>query len=132
MNLCKSYDLELLGDERGSLVVLDDISNIPFDIKRVYYIFNTQEGIARGFHAHKKLHQVAICLSGTCRMLMDDGKNKESILMDSPTMAIDIPPMLWHEMHDFSKDCILLILASDHYNESDYIRSYTNFKELIK
>lgn len=117
----------LLGDARGSLVVLEAQKQIPFDIQRVYYIFGTKQDIARGFHAHKALQQVAVCVAGQCKMLLDDGRNKTVITMDSPTHGVLIDRMIWHEMHDFSKDCVLLVLASAHYDEADYIRDYDDF-----
>jgi len=129
MSIVKLYDFSTLNDERGSLVVLDKPSGIPFEIKRVYYLFGTTGGISRGFHAHKKLHQIAICISGHCRMVVDDGINKEDFLMESPSIGIDLPPMLWHEMHDFSADCVLLVVASNEYDEADYIRDYDSFKK---
>ena len=126
MSLIQWIHFPPLGDERGSLVALEAKRNVPFDIKRVYYIFGTQKGIARGFHAHKNLKQVAVCIAGKCRMVMDDGRKKESIWLDSPTQGILITTE-WHEMHDFSQDCVLLVLASEHYDESDYIRDYQDF-----
>lgn len=132
MSICKSYNLSQLGDSRGSLVSLDKKSGLPFDIKRVYYVYKTRAGVARGFHAHKKLHQVAVCISGSCRMVLDNGLVRESVAMDSSTQGIDLPPMLWHEMHDFSEDCVLLVVASDYYDEEDYFRDYNSFLEMIK
>lgn len=127
MSLLKLIDLKPLGDERGQLSVLEAQKNIPFPIKRVYYLTNMKSNVPRGFHAHKKLEQVAVCVAGECTMLLDDGNNKENVLLDSPCKAIRIEPMVWHEMHDFSDDCVLLVLASDHYDESDYIRNYADF-----
>ncbi|THG82544.1 WxcM-like domain-containing protein [Pseudomonas sp. A-1] len=121
-----------MGDERGKLVALEGGRNIPFDIKRVYYLTDTVTGISRGFHAHRQLEQIAICVSGRCRMLMDDGVSREEVWLDAPDKAIRISRMIWHEMHDFSSDCVLLVLASDHYDESDYIRSYPAFLELTR
>jgi len=123
----KLIDFPALGDERGSLVALEGNKSIPFDIKRVYYIFGTQQGVARGFHAHKQLKQVAVCVTGKCRMVLDDGKNKKSVWLDSATKGILIEDMIWREMHDFSEDCVLLVLASEHYEEADYIRNYDSF-----
>jgi dTDP-4-dehydrorhamnose 3,5-epimerase-like enzyme len=131
MSIYKTYDLVQLGDERGSLIALDKISGLPFDIKRVYYVFDTKPGVARGYHAHKKLHQMAVCLSGSCCMVLDDGVNRESIIMNSTSVGIDLPPMLWHEMHDFSADCILLVVANDYYYEDDYVRDYKEFKKMV-
>lgn len=127
MSLVKLIDFPSLGDERGSLVAIEGNRNIPFDINRVYYIFGTQKNIARGFHAHKELIQVAVCIAGKCRMLLDNGNSKESVWMDSATNGVLIEDMVWHEMHDFSDDCVLLVLASAHYDESDYIRNYDDF-----
>jgi dTDP-4-dehydrorhamnose 3,5-epimerase-like enzyme len=132
MTMAKLYDFPDLGDDRGSLVVLDQRCGVPFDIKRAYYIFGTSEGISRGFHAHKFLHQIAVCVTGSCIMTIDDGVSREDIYLDSPSKAIDIPPMLWHEMHDFSPECVLLVLASDYYYEDDYIRNYEDFLEMSK
>ncbi|WP_429049178.1 sugar 3,4-ketoisomerase [Aeromonas veronii] len=132
MGLITLIDLPVLGDERGSLVVLEENRNIPFEIKRVYYIYGTQKGVARGFHAHKELKQVAICLSGSCRFVMDDGLKKNEVILNSPSQGLLIDVMQWHEMYDFSQDCILLVLASDIYDEADYIRDYDSFMQLSK
>lgn len=117
-----------LGDDRGSLVALEANKTVPFEIKRVYYIFGTQQGVARGFHAHHNLKQVAVCVTGKCRMILDDGKNREEAWLDSPTKGLLIGDLIWREMHDFSEDCVLLVLASEHYDEADYIRNYNDFK----
>ncbi len=126
-NLIQWIDFSSLGDERGYLVALEGNKNIPFDIKRVYYIYGTKSNEPRGFHAHKNLQQVAIAMSGSCKMLLDNGKKKELAILDSPNKGILINSMIWHEMHDFSEDCVLLVLASDYYDESDYIRDYSGF-----
>lgn len=127
MSLIKLIDFKTLGDDRGSLVALESHRNIPFDIKRVYYIFNTKTDVSRGFHAHHHLKQVLICVKGSCRILLDNGKSKENVILDNPAQGLLIENFLWREMHDFSKDCILLVLASEHYDESDYIRDYDEF-----
>lgn len=127
MSLNKLIDFPTLGDKRGSLVSLESNKSIPFDIKRVYYIFGTEQGAARGFHAHKQLKQVAVCVTGKCKMVLDNGKEKSEIWLDSPTKGVLIEDMVWREMHDFSDDCVLLVLASEHYDESDYIRDYSEF-----
>ncbi len=115
------------GDNRGSLVSLEYDKNIPFSIKRVYYIFDTKKDVIRGYHAHVKLKQVAICLKGTCKFLLDDGLEKEIVLLDNPNEGLLIESFVWREMSDFSDDCILLILADEVYDESDYIRDYDSF-----
>ena len=132
MSFIKQIDLPFLGDDRGSLVSIENSKAVPFDIKRVYYIFGTKEGVSRGFHAHKKLKQVAVCVSGKCRMILDDGAKREEFWLDSATKGILIEDMIWHEMYDFSKDCVLLVLASEHYDESDYIRNYNEFLKGVK
>jgi dTDP-4-dehydrorhamnose 3,5-epimerase-like enzyme len=130
MSIIKLLEFPSLGDERGSLVALETNQQVPFDIKRVYYIFGTQQEVARGFHAHKALEQVAICVSGSCRFILDDGKNRESVILDNPNVGIYIDHLKWREMHDFSDDCVLLVLASELYDEADYIRDYLDFKKL--
>jgi len=125
--LIQWVDFPPLGDDRGSLVALEAGKTVPFDIKRVYYIFGTQSGVARGFHAHKNLKQVAVCVTGKCRMILDDGVTREEAWLDSPIKGLLISDLVWREMHDFSEDCVLLVLASEHYDETDYIRSYDEF-----
>ena len=127
MSLVQWINFPSLGDERGSLVALEGAKTVPFEIKRVYYIFATQPGVARGFHAHRNLRQIAVCVTGKCRMVLDDGEKREEAWLDSPNKGLVINEMVWHEMHDFSSDCVLLVLASEHYDESDYIRLYSNF-----
>lgn len=131
MTFVKTVDFKQLGDGRGALISLEGNINIPFEIKRVYYIYNTLPSVPRGFHAHKKLEQLAVCLKGSCELVMDDGRRKETITLDSPDKGVLIEHMQWHEMHNLSEDCILIILANDIYDESDYIRDYTQFLELV-
>ncbi|WP_240325560.1 sugar 3,4-ketoisomerase [Sphingomonas mesophila] len=127
---CRLIDLEVKGDERGKLVALEADATVPFPVRRAYYVFATQPGVARGFHAHRRLKQLAVCVAGSCRMLLDDGADQGSVLLDNPAKALLIPPMVWHEVHDFSPDCVLLVLADDHYYEADYIRSVEEFRAL--
>lgn len=134
MSLIKWIDFKVLGDERGSLVALEigKEKELPFTVKRVYYIYHTAEGVSRGYHAHRDLKQVAICVAGFCRMVLDNGAVREDVLLDCPTKGLLIESMIWREMHDFSPDCVLLVLASEHYEESDYIRCYETFLERVK
>ncbi|KZP55775.1 sugar 3,4-ketoisomerase [Enterobacter ludwigii] len=125
-------ELQKHGDERGSLVSLEYSRNIPFEIKRVYYIFDTKEGVERGFHAHKDLKQVAIVLRGSCRFTLDNGSERIEILMDNPAQGLLIDSVIWREMKDFSSDCILMVLADRPYDEGDYIRNYDDFLEVVK
>lgn len=134
MSLIKWIEFPSLGDDRGSLVSVEMGQNkhVPFDIKRVYYIYQTEQGVSRGYHAHKQLKQVAICVAGKCRMVLDDGASREETWLDCPTKGLVIEGMVWREMHDFSKDCVLLVLASEHYDESDYIRDYPTFQKMAR
>jgi dTDP-4-dehydrorhamnose 3,5-epimerase-like enzyme len=131
MSLIKTIDFPPLGDERGSLVALEAHKTVPFDVKRVYYIFGTKPGVSRGFHAHRALQQVSVCVTGKCRMVLDDGQRREEVWLDSPTKGLLIGDLVWREMHDFSPDCVLLVLASEFYDETDYIRSYDEFKRIV-
>ena len=131
MSSIKIISFKPLGDERGSLVALEGNKNVPFDIKRVYYIFGTKKGVSRGFHAHRNLKQVVVCVTGSCRFVLDNGKSREEIILDSAMIGLVIEDLTWREMHDFSQDCVLLVLASEHYDEADYIRDYDDFKEKV-
>ena len=130
MSLIETLEFPPLGDDRGSLVALEAQKTVPFALKRVYYISGTKAGISRGFHAHHTLHQVAVCVTGKCRIVMDNGSSREEVWLNEPTKGLLIGNLIWHEMHDFSPDCVLLVLASENYNESDYIRSYEEFKRV--
>ncbi|WP_282807258.1 sugar 3,4-ketoisomerase [Hafnia alvei] len=123
----KLIQLQKHGDERGQLVALEESKNIPFPIKRVYYMFETGEDVRRGFHAHKELKQVAIAVRGSCRFVLDDGKERVEILLDNPAQGLLIESVIWREMYDFSDDCVLMVLADQLYDESDYIRDYEAF-----
>ncbi len=120
------------GDERGNLIALEENKNIPFDIKRVYFIFDNKEGVRRGFHAHKNLEQVLICVSGSCEILLDDGEEKSIIKLENRNEGLFIEKLVWREMFNFSADCVLIVLASDYYDEKDYIRDYNDFKNYLK
>ena len=119
------------GDARGQLIALEALSEqVPFEVKRVYYIFDTTPGTVRGNHAHKNLKQVLICVSGACTINceMPDGTKSETRL-DWPNRGLLIEGLVWRQMKDFSKDAVLIVLASEHYDEADYIRDYTQFKK---
>lgn len=125
----KFIPLQAHGDDRGSLIALEEGKNIPFQVKRVYYLFNTKDGVRRGFHAHKTLKQVAIAVRGSCRFLLDDGRESVDILLDNPEQGLLIESFMWREMYDFSDDCVLVVLADQFYDESDYVRDYSQFIE---
>lgn len=121
-----------LGDNQGWLVALEAERTIPFPVRRVYYIYGTQPGVRRGKHAHHKLRQVLVCIAGTCTVLLDDGRSRENVCLTVNTEGLVLDPMIWHEMYDFSQGCVLLVLADDWYDEADYIRDYSVFKELCR
>lgn len=127
MSNIQLINLNVMGDARGSLISLEQNKNIPFDIKRIYYIFDTKSDVARGFHAHYDLEQVAICMKGCVTFLVDDGISKEYVTLSSPDIGLHIKGLKWREMHDFSEDCVLMVVASDFYDEADYIRDYDTF-----
>ena len=121
-----------LGDERGSLIAIEAEKSVPFPVRRVYYIFGTKEGVERGFHAHKALNQVAVAVTGSCEMVLDDGQSETTVLLDSAEKGVLIGPGMWRVMRNFTPDCVLLVLADQHYDETDYIRDYDQFIEWIK
>ena len=131
MTLLRWINFKSLGDERGGLVALElgIGKTIPFNVRRVYYIHRTEQGVSRGFHAHRNLEQVVICVSGKCRIVLDDGSRREETWLDSPLKGLLIGNNTWRELHDFSPDCVVLVLASEHHDASDYIRSYEDFLE---
>ena len=131
MSLIQWTNFSSLGSDHDPQITLEAEKSVPFEIKRVYYIYGTQQGVARGFHAHRNLKQVAVCVSGKCRMILDDGKVREEAWLDSPTKGLLINDLVWREMHDFSDDCVLLVLASEHYDEDDYIRDYDEVLEAV-
>lgn len=117
----------------GLLVIAEENKNIPFSIKRVYYIsnFKNKTQAIRGKHAHRALTQVIFCVQGSFDLELDDGVNFQSIHMDNPKQGIILGKMLWHTMRNFSEDCVILVLASEYYDESDYIRNYDEFLSLL-
>lgn len=123
----KTTNFRVIGDSRGSLIALEGNKDIPFEIKRVYYIFDTNKDVIRGHHAHKTLEQVLLCVSGSCIIVLDDGKERSEVLLDKPNIGLYVGPNMWHEMKDFTPGAVLLVLASDFYKEADYIRDYSEF-----
>jgi len=127
-------ELPRIIDERdGVLCIMEAQKHIPFEIKRVYFINNLEHQTSiRGKHAHKKLQQVIFCINGSFTLSLDDGENKQDILMWKDSVGVILGPCLWHTMHSFSSGCVLLVIASDYYSEADYIRHYDKFIEYIK
>ncbi len=128
----KLIDFKTLGDDRGSLIAIEEGYNAPFEIKRVYYIFDTKKGVERGFHAHKNLKQIAIVVKGSCTFVLDDSEKKDEIKLFNPNQGLFIEGLIWREMKEFSSDCVLVVLASEHYDENDYIRDYDMFLKEVK
>ncbi len=128
----KTYNFPPHGDDRGQLVAIETLQDIPFEVKRVYYIYDTKQGVRRGFHAHKALKQILVCVHGSCKIHLDNGTETEEVLLDKPTEGLYISSDMWREMYDFSPDAVLLVLASEHYTESDYIRNYDEFIKYVK
>ena len=126
-NLIKIVKIPQLGDERGQLSVVEFGKTLPFLVRRIYWIHGTQPGVSRGFHAHKKLHQLCVCVTGSVRISLFDGQNEESVVLDSSLNGLLIGPSLWREMHDFSPDCVLMVFADAEYDEADYIRDRQEF-----
>ena len=127
----KKYIFQEHGDERGELVAIEAERDIPFKVKRVYYVYDTGKNVKRGFHAHKNLQQVLVCVHGSCKLLLDNGEKRETVVLDKPYEGLYIANNVWREMFDFSEGAVLLVLASRHYDESDYIRNYEEFLKFI-
>ena len=125
------YMFQPHGDERGQLVALEEFVDIPFEIKRVYFMYDTQKNVVRGHHAHKSLQQILVCIHGTCKVKLDNGRETKIVPLEKPYEGLYISNNIWREMYDFSEDAVLLVLASDLYKEEDYIRNYEDFLKFI-
>ena len=123
----KLINMDIFGDERGKLISLESNKNIPFDIKRVYYIYDTIPEQVRGKHAHRELEQIIVAIDGACQFVLDDGKTREKIWLNRPDIGLYIGKNIWGEMHNFSYGCKLMVLASKYYEEEDYIKDYNEF-----
>lgn len=128
----KKYYFPPHGDERGQLIAIEERKDLPFDIKRVYYIYDTLPGVRRGFHAHRSLEQILVCVHGSCKILLDNGYEQEIVTLDQPSDGLYISNDTWREMYDFSEGAVLLVLASEYYDEADYIRNYEDFLEMVR
>ncbi len=125
-------DFHPIGDHRGWLTAMEEGKDIPFEVKRVYVIYGTLKEISRGFHAHRDLEQLAICVSGHCTFMTDDGQRRQEFILDTPNKGLYIKSMIWREMHHFSSDCVLVVLANRLYDPTDYVRDYAEFKRLVQ
>ncbi|MFD1927511.1 sugar 3,4-ketoisomerase [Sporosarcina siberiensis] len=124
--------LEEFGDERGSLIALEALKNVPFDIKRVFYIYNTNPDSPRGFHAMIDSYQVMVCVNGSVDVVLDNGTERQTFPLSSIHQGLFVDKMIWHEMHNFSEDCILMVLTNNPYTEEDNLIGYENYLEMIK
>lgn len=131
MNVIK-YAFQRHGDDRGMLVALETGKEIPFNVKRVYYMYDTVTGVRRGFHAHKCLEQILICIHGSCKIHLDNGQETAEVDLNTPYEGLYVSNDMWREMYDFSPDAVLMVLASELYDESDYIRNYDEFLKYVE
>ena len=123
-------NLKVMGDSRGKLISLEGGKNVPFEIKRVYWIFDTLPDASRGCHAHKDLEQIVVAMDGSCEFLLDDGKERQKVWLNRPDVGLYIGKNIWREMRHFSYGCKLMVLASAHYDEGEYIRNYQDFLKM--
>lgn len=120
---CSLFKFLNINGKYGDLTPIEEFVDVPFDIKRVYYITKVPQDITRGFHAHRKLHQVLICISGSVKIKVKTPKEENEFLLDNSSVGLYIGPYIWREMYNFSENAVLLVLASDYYSEDDYIRN---------
>lgn len=133
MNKVQMLDFPEHGDERGHLVIAEGMKDIPFEIKRVFYIYGSEQDVIRGRHANRKTEFVLINVAGTSKVKVKDGEGNEAIFcLNRPHTGIYLPTMVWKDMYDFSPDSVLLVLASEYYDASEYIRNYDDFVKEIK
>ncbi len=125
------YMFQPHGDDRGQLISLEEYNDIPFRIKRVYFMYDTAEGVVRGHHAHKSLEQILVCVHGSCKIHLDNGKETKEVALEKPYEGLYISHDMWREMYDFSPDAVLMVFASEIYDEKDYIRDYNEFVSFV-
>ena len=119
-------------DDRGTLSFAELGTHLPFEVKRYFLIYDVKPQETRGQHAHRALHQYMLCVHGTCSVVLDDGRTRDQIVLRTPTVAIHVAPMIWVTQHAFSPDAVMLVLASDVYDEADYLRDYDEFLRLVR
>lgn len=129
---CPILKFKDFGDERGKLVVIEGNQSIPFDIKRVFYIYDSNNDVIRGQHANKNSEFVLINVAGRSKVRITDGDEEMIVELDKPMMGVYIPKMIWKDMYDFSSDSVLLVLASTHYDGREYIRDYDEYLKILK
>ena len=129
---CNLIYLNYLGDRDGHITVINNHDEIPFEIKRLFFLYDIPGGESRGAHAHKECHQFLVAASGAFEVLLDDGKTKRQVLLNRPNIGLHIPPGIWASEINFSSGSICLVLASSLYEENDYIRNYKNFLDYVQ
>lgn len=129
---CPILQFDDLGDERGKLVVIEGGQSIPFDVKRVFYIYQSDSTVVRGQHANRESEFVLINVAGQSKVRITDGTDEFIVELNKPMMGVYIPKMIWKDMYDFSSDSVLLVLASTHYDGSEYIRDYNQYLNILK
>ena len=132
LSKCEVIELPKITDRRGNLTFIEENRHIPFEIKRVYYLYDVPGGETRAGHAHKCLQQFMIAASGSFDVILDDGVNREKFHLNRSYFGLYIPPMVWRELENFSSGSVCLVLASEYYNEKDYIRDYETFKKMVQ
>ena len=128
MKKINNYDYKYHSDKYGKLIALESNKDIPFDIKRVYYIYEVESNVRRGFHSHKELEQVLVCVHGSVKILLKTPNEEKIVLLDKPSKGLYIGTDIWREMYDFENETVLMVLASDYYDENDYIRNYKDYE----
>lgn len=128
---CRLIEFPQKGDERGHLVIVEGNQDIPFEIKRVFYIYGSDRDVIRGRHANYNTEFVLVNVAGTSKVKVDDGVEQRIFSLDRPHTGIFLPRMVWKDMYDFSEDSVLLVLASEHYDEKEYIRDYGKYLEVM-
>ena len=131
MELCRLLDFKDLGDERGKLVVIEGEHDIPFEIKRVFYIYGSDPNVVRGQHANKQTEFVLVNVSGKSKVRVTDGVSEYIVELNKPMQGIYIPKMIWKDMYDFSPDSVLLVITNTHYNKEEYIRDYNEYLKIM-
>lgn len=132
IDLCKIIELPKIEDPRGSLTFIEGGNHIPFDIQRVYYLYDVPGGAARGGHAHKKLSQLIIAMSGSFDVILNDGKNNKRVHLNRSYYGLYVCPMMWRELDNFSSGSVCMVLASNKYDEDDYYRDYAEYVEALE